>query len=93
MFCENKFLRLGQTGFSCWGSIFAISESAQYPALIILSFLLSTCNRNTYFKTILSVRQYFSEKKRPVVIEQTQFLGTVFLCSEFKLEHTVFPLE
>ena len=57
------------------------------------SFLLSTCHRNTYFQTILSVRQYFSQKKRPVVIEQTRFLGTVFLCSEFKLEHTVFPLE
>ena len=88
-------MRLGQTGFSCWGSIFAILESTQYPALIILStlsFLLSTCNRNTYFQTILSVRQYFSEKKRPVVIEQTRFLGTVFFCSEFKLEHTVFPL-
>ena len=86
-------MRLGQTGFSCWGSIFAISESTQYPALIILSFLLGTCNRNTYFQTILSVRQYFSEKKRPVVIEQTRFLGTVFLCSEFNLEHIVFPLE
>ena len=87
-------MRSGQTGFSCWGSIFAISESTQYPALIILSFLLSACNRNTYFQTILiRVRQYFSEKKRPVVFEQTRFLGTVFLCSEFKLEHTVFPLE
>ena len=86
-------MRLGQTGFSCWGSIFAVSESTQYPALIILSFLLSTCNRNTYFQIILSVRQYFSEKKRPVVIEQTRFLGTVFFCNEFKLEHTVFPLE
>ena len=38
-------------------------------------------------------RQCFSEKKRSVVIEQTRFLGTVFLCSEFKLEHTVFPLD
>ena len=34
------------------------SESTQYPALIIFSFLLSTCNRNTYFQTILSVRQF-----------------------------------
>ena len=59
-----------------------------------ISFLLSTCNRNTYLQTILSVRQYlFVEKKRSVVIEQTRFLGTVFLCSEFKLESTVFPLE
>ena len=51
-------MRLGQIGFSCWGLIFAISESTQYPALIIFSFLLSTCNRNTYFQTILSVRQF-----------------------------------
>ena len=36
---------------------------------------------------------FVSEKKRPVVIEQTRFLGTVFLCSEFKLENTVFSLE
>ena len=30
-----------------------LSESTQYPALIIFSFLSSTCNRNTYFQTIL----------------------------------------
>ena len=28
-----------------------------------------------------------SEWKRQVVIEQTRFLSTVFLCSEFKLEY------
>ena len=39
------------------------------------------------------MRQYFivyrfvSERKRQVVIEQTRFLSTVFLCSEFKLEY------
>ena len=87
-------MRLGQNGFSWWGLIFAISESTQYPALIIFSFLLSTCNRNTYFQTILRVRQYlFLKKRRPVVIEQTRFLGTVFLGSEFKLGNTVFPLK
>ena len=61
-------------------------RSTQYPALIIFSFLLSTCNRNTYFQAI---NQYFvvSEWKRQVVIEQTRFLSTVFLCSEFKLEN------
>ena len=54
--------------------------------IIIFSFLLSTYNRNTYFQTI---NQYFvvSEWKRQVVIEQTRFLSTVFLCSEFKLEN------
>ena len=66
------------------------SESTQYPALIIFSFLLSTCNRNTYFQTInqyFVVYRFVSEWKRQVVIEQTRFLSTVFLCSEFKLEN------
>ena len=56
---------------------------------------LGMCNRNTYFQTILSVRNsvFVSEKRRPVVIEQTRFPGTVFLCSEFKFENRVFPLE
>ena len=36
---------------------------------------------------------FVSEKKRPVVIEQTRFLGTLFLSSEFKLGNTIFPLE
>ena len=58
------------------------SERTHYPALIIFSFLLSMCNRNTYFQT---VNQYFvvyhfvSEWKRQVVIEQTQFLSTEYL--------------
>ena len=45
------------------------------------------------FKQYYGVRQYFmvyrfvSERKRQVVIEQTRFLSTVFLCSEFKLEN------
>ena len=39
------------------------------------------------------MRQYFivyrfvSERKRQVVSEQTRFLGTVFLCGEFKLDN------
>ena len=64
------------------------SESTQYPALIIFSFLLSTCNRNTYFQTInqyFIVHRFVCEWNRQVVIEQTRFLSTVFLCSEFKL--------
>ena len=62
------------------------SGSIQFPAFTLFSFLLSTCNGNTYFQTR---NQYFvvSERKRQVVIEQTRFLSTVFLCSEFKLEN------
>ena len=50
---------------------------------------MSTCNRNTYFQTInqyFIVYRFVCEWNRQVVIEQTQFLSTVFLCSEFKLE-------
>ena len=35
----------------------------------------------------LIVFRFVSERKRKVVIEQTRFLSTVFLCSEFKLEN------
>ena len=33
------------------------------------------------------VYSFFSERKTQVVIEQTRFLSTVFLCNEFKLEN------
>ena len=45
------------------------------------------------FKQYYGVRQYFfiyrfvSLRKRQAVIEQTRFLDTVFLCSEFRLEY------
>ena len=45
------------------------------------------------FKQYYGVSQYFfiyrfvSERRRQAVIEQTRFLGTVFLCSEFRLEY------
>ena len=44
------------------------------------------CNRNTYFQAI---NRYFivPEWKRQVLIEQTWFLSTVFLCSKFKLKN------
>ena len=88
--------QLGQIDFSSWELIFAIFRklrkypvpSTQYPEVIIFSFFLSTCNRNTYFQTI-NINQYFvvSERKMQVVIEQTRFPSTVFLRSEFKLEN------
>ena len=51
---------------------------------------MSTCNRNIYFQTInqcFVVYRFVCKRKRQVVIEQTRFLSTVFLCSEFKLEN------
>ena len=68
-----------------------MSKRTQHPALTIFSFLLSMCNRNIYFQTIeqyFVVHRFVPERKRQVVIEQTRFLSTVFLCSEFKLENT-----
>ena len=56
----------------------------------MFSFLLSMCYRNIYFQTIeqyFVVHSFGPERKRQVVIEQTRFLSTVFLCSEFKLEN------
>ena len=67
-----------------------MSKRTQHPALTIFSFLLSMCNRNIYFQTIeqyFVVHRFVPERKRQVVIEQTRFLSTVFLCSEFKLEN------
>ena len=97
VFCGNWFLLLAQICYFAGNLFLRFSESTPYPALTIFSFLLSTCNRNAYFQTILGqycgVRQYFvvyrfvSERKRQVVIEQTRFLSTVFLCSKFKSEN------
>ena len=45
------------------------------------------------FEQYYGVRQYFieyrfvSERKRQVIIEETRFLSTVFLCKEFKLDN------
>ena len=85
-FCTSLFLRIsdflcfGRTNFCDYDRLVYLSgiyflrfsKSTQYPALMIFSFLLSTCNRNTYFQ---------------VVIEQTWFLSTVFLYSKFKFEN------
>ena len=69
-FCGSLFLRIGDF-FVLWELIFATRTdwSTQYPALTIFSFLLSTsraiiwllstCNRNAYFKTILRCASVF----------------------------------
>ena len=44
-------MRLGQIGFSCWELIFAIIRKYPVPRLLIFSFILRPCNRNTYFQT------------------------------------------
>ena len=50
------------------------------------------CNENTYFQTISQylVDKYtflfLNERDKLIVIEQTQFLISLFLCSEFKLK-------
>ena len=39
------------------------------------------------YTRVFTVYRFVSEQKRQVVIEQTGFLSSVFLCSEFKLEN------
>ena len=54
----------------------------------MFSFLLSTCNRNTTFSKNTTVCvPYVKPVFQQVVIEQTRFLSTVFLCSELKLDN------
>ena len=64
----------------------------------IETLLLSMCNRNTYFQTVLRYSYpitsnslytllFLNEARRQVVIEETWFPSTVFLCTELKLEN------
>ena len=94
-FCGSLFLRIGNF-FVLRELIFATRTdwSTQYPALTIFSFLLSTSrviiwllstsNRNAYFKTILRcasvflcIYRFVSKRKRQVVREGTFFIGGV----------------
>ena len=50
---NNWSAGLGQIGFPAGNQFLWFSESSQYPALVIFSFFLSTCNRNYIFQTIL----------------------------------------
>ena len=58
--CGSLFLRIGDF-FVLRELIFTTRTdwSTQYPALTIFSFLLSTCNRNAYFKKILRCASVF----------------------------------
>ena len=59
IFCVLRELIFAIRSTDCWFFLLGINfydfrKYTQYPALIIFSFLLSTCNRNTYFQTILN---------------------------------------
>ena len=77
--------------FLAGNNFLQISEST-VPSIDNIFFLLSKCNGNIYFQTInqyFVVYRFVSESKSQVVIEQTQFVSTVFLYSELKLENTL----
>ena len=57
--------------------VLRFSESSQYYGMRTL------CKYNQYFV----VYRFVSERKTQVVIEQTRFVSTVFLYSEFKSEN------
>ena len=53
-FAGTKFLRFGQSGFPCWDLILTIFRKYLVPSIekfSAFSFLVRTCNRNTYFQT------------------------------------------
>ena len=53
-FAGTNFFDLARVIFLAGNEFLRFSESIQYPALIIFSvfsFLVRTCNRNTYFQT------------------------------------------
>ena len=52
-FAGTNFCDKNRLVFLAGNQFLRFSQSTQYPALIIFSLLLSTCNRNTYFQTIL----------------------------------------
>ena len=74
--CGTKFLR--EFILADWlGIILRFSESTQYPAFKLFSFLLSKCNRNTYFQTINQysiVYCFVSEWKRQLWLNRHDFL-------------------
>ena len=101
------FATIGHIGFPRWELIFAIFK--KFPAtsidniFVLVKYVQSGCNRNTYFQTVLRYAyhvkpvihciRFVSEWKKRVVIEQTQFFCTLFLCSNIKSEYIKFTLE
>ena len=94
---ELIFMLFGQIGFSCWELIFAIFRKNPVPSIddifvfieyIQEKYIFSNNIVRTLSKTSkFIVYRFVSKRKRQVVIEQTRFLSTVFLCSEFMLEN------
>ena len=91
---------LGQISFYCWELILAILRKypvpstdnifvfIEYVQIIEIHIFKQYDGVRTLCKTSkFIVYRFVSERKRKVVIEQTRFLSTVFLSSEFKLEN------
>ena len=91
---------LGQISFYCWELILAIFRKypvpstdnilvfIEYVQIIEIHIFKQYDGVRTLYKTCkFIVYRFVSERKRQVVIEQTRFLSTVFLSSEFKLEN------
>ena len=94
---ELIFMLFGQIGFSCWQLIFAIFRKNPVPSIDDIFFFIEYVQEkyifsNNIVRTLCKtskfiVYRFVSKRKRQVVIEQTRFLSTVFLCSEFMLEN------
>ena len=82
-------MRLGQTVFFLLGINFFDFRNYLIPSIDNIFVFIEYVQYKYIFSNNTKCASVFvSERKRPVVIEQTRFLGTVF-----KLENTVCPLE
>ena len=76
-------MRLGQIGFSFWELFFAFFRKYPVPGIDNIFVFIGYVQYKYIFSNNKPVFCCFWQ----VVIEQTRFLSTVFLCSEFKLEN------
>ena len=92
-FAGTNHLLLAQICFFAGNLFLRFSESTRTQHWQYFRFYWVRAIEMHIFKQYCGVRQYFivyrfvSERKRQVVIEQTRFLSTVFLCSKFKSEN------
>ena len=75
-------MRLGQIGFSFWELFFGIFQKVPVPSIDNIFVFIGYVQYKYIFSNNKPVFCCFWQ----VVIEQTRFVSTVFLCSEFKLE-------
>ena len=79
LFCENYFLRLEKTGFSCWELIFVIFWKLRSNRTDnIFVFCLSTCKRKTDKQHVSKVQSMDNNLRVPLDELSTELSSMVF---------------